>query len=215
MIIAVAALLLAGIALCTTSRAAIYRNEESLWKDNLAKNPDAWQAHARMGLSLFQQERYSEALYHWQRTVELKPELPEHHNYLALTYCRLNRFDEGIAEYREALRLTEARHSAGKNTVATIRTNLGNALALSASRLSNSRADVSGEAMHRYEEAIREYEEALLLEPQQPAVHRNLGILLAQLGRYQEAVVHLRAVLQIVPNEPLARETLEAIEAQR
>ena len=43
----------------------------------------------------------------------------------------------------------------------------------------------------------------------------NLGMLLAQLGRYDEAIPHLRATLQMVPNEPVARETLEAIEATR
>ena len=43
----------------------------------------------------------------------------------------------------------------------------------------------------------------------------NLGMLLAQLGRYDEAIPHLRATLQMVPNEPAARETLEAIEATR
>jgi hypothetical protein len=40
-------------------------------------------------------------------------------------------------------------------------------------------------------------------------------MLLAQLGRYDEAIAHLRATLQMVPNEPLARETLDAIEANR
>jgi tetratricopeptide (TPR) repeat protein len=69
--------------------------------------------------------------------------------------------------------------------------------------------------MRSYEEAIHEYESALELEPQQPAIHRNLGLLLARLGRYDEAAAHLRATLRIVPDEPLARETLDAIEASK
>ena len=67
--------------------------------------------------------------------------------------------------------------------------------------------------MRRYDDAIHQYEEALELDPQQPAIHRNLGMLLAQLGRYDEAIPHLRATLQMVPDEPVARETLDAIEA--
>jgi tetratricopeptide (TPR) repeat protein len=209
-------LLLGAMGAYSSNRAEIYRGEETLWQDNLSKNPDAWQAHARMGLRLFQQEKYPEAVYHWQRTVQLKPELAEHHNLLGLVYCRLNRFDEGIAEYREALQLEEARSSTAKSIdVATIRTNLANALTITANKLSDSTLIVSDEAMQRYEEAIREYKEALKLEPQHPAIHRNLGVLLARLGRYDEAIEHLRAVLQVVPDEPLARETLNAIEAQR
>ena len=69
--------------------------------------------------------------------------------------------------------------------------------------------------MERYEEAIREYEKALELDPQHPAIHRNLGLALIRLGRYDEAVVHLQTVLRQVPNEPTAREALDAIERQR
>jgi tetratricopeptide (TPR) repeat protein len=135
---------------------------------------------------------------------------------LGLVYCRLERFDEGIAEYRKALQLKEAKSSTAKSAgVATIRTNLANALTITANHLSASAPTVPEEAMGRYDEAIREYEKALELEPQQPAIHRNLGLLLAKLGRYDEAVLHLRATLQIVPNEPVARETLDAIEQNR
>ena len=69
--------------------------------------------------------------------------------------------------------------------------------------------------MRRYEEAIRQYQSALELEPQQPIIHRNLGMLLIKLGRDEEAIPHLRATLQIVPNEPVAREMLDAIESSR
>ena len=209
----------------TWNRADVFRNEATLWRDTLAKNPNAWQAHARLGQLFFKQERYAEAAREFERTVELKPELAEHHNMLGLADCRLGRFEEGIAQYREALRLKEAISIAADNaSIATIRTNLANALGITANNLvgktrtfSTGTSDFdgeTGEAMRRYDEAIAQYEKALELEPQQPAIHRNLGILLASLGRYSEAAVHLRAALKIVPNEPFARETLDEIEAQ-
>ena len=67
-------------------------------------------------------------------------------------------------------------------------------------------------AARRYQEAIAQYEEALSLEPMHPAIHRNLGMLLAKLGRYPEAIQHLRKVLEIAPNESNARELLEELE---
>ena len=62
---------------------------------------------------------------------------------------------------------------------------------------------------------MEQYEKALAIEPEHPAIHRNLGILLSRLGRNEEAIPHLRKVLQLVPNEPSAREILDMIEAQR
>ena len=57
-------------------------------------------------------------------------------------------------------------------------------------------------------------EEALKLQPRQPAIHRNLGILLATLGRKSQAIQHLRAALEIVPNDPNARKVSEAFERE-
>jgi len=209
-------LMLAAMGTYTFTRAAVFRDEETLWGDNLSKNPDAWQAHVQLGQRLFHQERYAEALFHLERTVQLKPELADTHNLLGLDYCRLDRFEEGIAEYRKALQLKEAK-SSGETTssVATIRTNLANALTITANNLRGSGDTIADEAMQRYEEAIRHYEKALELQPQHPAIHRNLGMLLAKLGRYDEAAAHLRATLQVVPDEPAARATLEEIEAKR
>ena len=209
-------MLVGALGIYAFARAEVYRNEETLWPDNLSKNPDAWQAHIMMAQRRFKQERYAEAAYHASRAAELKPELPDIHNELGLAYCRLERFEEGIAEHRKALQLKEAKPSTARSAgVAKIRTNLANALAITANHLSESTPTVPEEAMRRYDEAIRQYEESLALDPQQPAIHRNLGMLLAQLGRYDEAIPHLQATLQMVPNEPVARETLDAIEATR
>ena len=197
-------------------RAEVYRNEETLWSDNLSKNPDAWQAHMIMAQRRFKQEKYAEAAYHAGCAAELKPELAAIHNQLGLAYCRLDRFEEGIAEYRTALQLKEARPSNARSAeVAKIRANLANALAISANYLSESTPTVPEEVTRRYDEAVHQYEESLELDPQQPAIHRDLGKLLARLGRYDEAIPHLRATLQMWPNEPAARETLDTIEATR
>jgi protein O-mannosyl-transferase len=211
----------------TWARAGVYRDEQTLWQDNFSKNPSTWQGHNRIGQLLFNQEKFAEAAPHFERAAQLKPELADNYNLLGLVYCRLQRFEEGIAQYRKGLQLNEERPSTAQSaSTATIRVNLANALALTGNsfsdlaRAASDQGDVATaqadtkEADSRFTEAIEQYEKALAIQPGNPAIHRNLGILLSRLGRIEEAIPHLRKVLQLVPNEPSAREILEAIEAQ-
>ena len=212
----------------TWARAGVYRDEQTLWQDNFSKNPNTWQGHNRVGQLLFNQEKFAEAAPHFEQAVQLKPELADNYNLLGLVYCRLQRFEEGIAQYRKGLQLQEERPSTAQSvSTATLRVNLANALSLTGNsfsdlaRAASDQGDLAAaqadteEANARFTEAIEQYEKALAIEPEHPAIHRNLGILLSRLGRTEEAIPHLRKVLQLVPNEPSAREILDMIEAQR
>jgi len=229
--IATASIILVLLALLgsyTWARAGVYRDEQTLWQDNFSKNPNTWQGHNRVGQLLFSQEKFAEALPHFERAAQLKPELADNYNLLGLVYCRLQRFDEGIAQYRKGLQLKEEKASTAQSVgAATMRVNLANALTLTGNtfselaRAASDQGDMAAaqadakESNARFTEAVEQYEKALAIEPEHPAIHRNLGILLSQMGRNEEAIVHLRKVLELVPNEPAARETLEAIERQR
>src|SRR5205085_8475224 len=121
-------------------------------------------------------------------------------NQLGLLYSRLRRFEEGIAEYREAIRLKEINSATAQTSaLATMRTNLANALTVSTSNMTQFGSPdrtTQHEAMDRYEEAITQYQKALELQPRHPAIHRNLAIVLARIAHYREAVQHLRTVLE-------------------
>src|SRR5207248_9354955 len=128
----------------------------------------------RLGQRIGQQEKYSDANEHWRRADAFNAEFPEDHDLLGFAYWRAEQFDQGIREYREALRLKDAKPSTGQTaSVATIRTNLTNALTIVGNNLSNGAREIPAEAMRRYEEAIAQYEKALELEPNQPGIHRK------------------------------------------
>lgn len=69
-----AAMILALLAMSsyTWARATVYQSEESLWRDTLAKNPDTWQGHNRLGELLFARGDFGGAAEHCRR-VEAGP----------------------------------------------------------------------------------------------------------------------------------------------
>src|SRR5437762_8370981 len=122
----------------TWARAAVYRDEQTLWQDNFSKYPNTWQGHNRVGQLLFKQEKFAEAAPHFERAVQLKPELADNYNLLGVVYCRLQRFEEGIAQYRKGLQLNEGRPSTAQSvSTATMRVNLANALTLTGNHFSD------------------------------------------------------------------------------
>ena len=202
----VAVLSMSAMALYSWDRASIYKNEETLWLDVLSKNPDAWQGHQRIGETLFRDGKFREATEHLKRAAELKPNNPDIHNMLGLSFCREERFEEGIAEYQKAIESTLNRKRHARGPLATIHTNFANALGMIANRTG---------ASEGYERAVNEYGEALKLDPDNAATHRNLALVLAQIGAYDNAIAHLERTLQLMPGEPVATEMLAAIRQQR
>ena len=71
-----------------------------------------------LGCSLSQLDRCEEAVVHLRMAVELDPELAEAHNQFGVTLTRLGRYDDAIAQFREALRIRPD-HPATLRTSAT------------------------------------------------------------------------------------------------
>ena len=199
---------LAAMASSTWARATVYRSEESLWRDTLAKNPDTWQGHNRLGQILFARGDFAAAADHYQRAAMLKPELAPNHNNLGLAYARQEMFEPAVAAYREAI----ARSPADAPSTATFRINLANALGAWGNNIETQSGSLD-QARGLYEAAVAEYRAALDVERQNAAAHRNLGLVLLQLGQSAAAAEHLRETLRLVPNEPIATEILRELQA--
>ena len=171
----------------TWRQGAIYRDQETLWRDTIAKNPAAWMAHNNLGLLLFADGRADEAMAHYRAALAMKPDDAFAANNLGRSLAAAGKMDDAIAEFRRALR-AEPRNPEAHN-------NLGNALA----------------AQGQLQEAAAEYQRALDVRPQYADAHNNLGNVLAMLGRTDDAVAHYRAALAIDPQYRDARANLTAV----
>ena len=170
------AMLLAGtMGAMTWQQSAIYRDEETLYRATLERNPGAWLAHNNLAnLLLTKSGRGSEAMSHLQAALRLNPDFPEAH--LSMGNALLekpSRLDDAIAEYETAARLAPGSER--------VHTNLGNALLQ------------KGQTM----EAIAQLQEALRIDPANAEAHNDLGNALAQIpGALSDAIAHYRLALR-------------------
>jgi tetratricopeptide (TPR) repeat protein len=163
-----------------------YADRETLWRDTLAKNQDAWVAHNNLAGLLLRSGRYAESIEHYSEALRLRPDDPDAHANLGQALTGTGDLDAAAAEYRRA-----------------IDANPGSAdLHVRLAELEDERANLEQVAAH--------YREALRIEPDNAQRHTRLGVALAGLGRTEEAIVEYRQALDLDPTLADAHNNLGA-----
>ncbi len=130
-----------------------------------------------------------EAIAHYRKALEIKPDYVEAHNNLGNALAGRGEVDEAIAHYRKALEI--------KPDYAEAHNNLGTALA--------GRGEV--------DEAIAHFRKALEIKPDYAEAHYNLGRALAGRGRLDEAIAHFQKALALASAQN-DRDLADAIRAE-
>ena len=186
------AALAAGGAVLTLLAVASFRyahafaGEDALWTHTLATNPDAWQAHNRLGARKFARGDRAGAMSHFENATRLRPDLGETHNNLGTSLMQEGRVDEALAQFSEA---TERQPH-----VLQFAVNLGNAL-IAANRLDEAEACFRG-MIDRFPDAVQGW--------------NNLGFILLKRGDHASAVAMLRRAVELQPDSTDARDNLRA-----
>jgi Tfp pilus assembly protein PilF len=171
----------------TWQRTGVFRDQETLWRDTLAKNPASWMAYNDLGLLLQQQGHVAEALEYFQHALQLNPDYSEALDNVGTILAGGGRYDEATEYFRRA-------NQVQPNSFNTLE-NLASALA----------------ATGRYDEAIEDYRQAIQSSSKHPETFLYLGMTLGQAGRNREAVAAYRAALKLNPDLPGALNNLALI----
>jgi tetratricopeptide (TPR) repeat protein len=162
--LAVGFFLVAALGVLTWRQARLYRDNETLFRATVTRNPGCWMAYNNLGRELMRSKaRLPEAIATIERAIVLRPDYPEAHNNLGLALTQSGRPLDGIRHLEISLRL--------KPDSFQTHNNFGIALA------SSGRA---GEALHAFERAAT-------LNPALPNIHENWARALVLLGRKAEA----------------------------
>ena len=174
--LAIPGALVAAFSVLTWQHAGVFRNDETLWRDTLTKNPGCWLAHNNLGTVLLSRGDLSDAIARFEVTLQLHPDYPEGHANLANALSESGRIDEAVEHYQRALQL-DPQHPGVHN-------------ALGVALMTKGMTD----------EAIEHFRAALRARPGEAAMaHGNLGSALAMRGKLEEAMGHFDEALRLNP----------------
>ena len=168
--------LMLALGLMSWSRAWVYEDQETLWTDTLAKNPNCSTAHSGLGAFLLEGGKLDEAITQYQKALEITPDYADAHADLGAAFAQKGQVDKAMALYRKALEINP--------NYAEAYYNLGNALVQKG----------------QVDEAMVQYQKALEINPNHAQAHVNIGSVLLLKGQVDEAIAHYQKALEINPN---------------
>lgn len=165
------------LGLLSWQQSQVYRNNETLWRSALARNPAAVMAWLNLGDLLARQQDHEGAIAAFQRALALEPDNPHAHNDIGCALIVLGRAEEALGWLERAGQLAPEDKDPPSNR----------GLALS--------------TLGRHEEAIESFREALRRQPGEATVHGSLAVELMLSGREEEARHHLGEAERLKPHD--------------
>jgi tetratricopeptide (TPR) repeat protein len=225
-IIAVAAgMILGTFALLVWRQAHVYKDTDTFWRTNCARNPKLVLVLNNIGQAMVREGQVAKAIPYFSEAVILDPNYLEAHVNLAGALSEEGKVAQAIQLYTRALRIdprqAEIENSLGAALVregklaeaishfqsalriepanATAHYNLGAAIALEG----------------KPDDASREFAMALQIKPDFAEAHYYWGTLLQDAGKFDEAIAHYSAALESRPDFVAAQKNIERARAQR
>jgi tetratricopeptide (TPR) repeat protein len=205
------------LAIATFNQARIYVDEETLWRDTLRKNPEAWMAHNNLGRVYGFRGEFDKAIEHFQRTIDLYPEYYIAETNLAEALIYVAQYEEAAGHLRNALSIEPA-HADAHFLLWMALDELGETQA-AISHLQRQTELTPGFAPHfraarllaksnHPQEALAQLDKAEKFRPHSTAVAVDRGNLFMLLGNPRKAALAYRQATIRNPNSAVAHNLL-------
>jgi len=149
------ATILVALIFCARTQTSYWQNNESLWTHTLACTSDNVVGHNALGNALLKKGSVDEAIAHFQKALQIKPNSAGTHNNLGSALLQKGSVDEAIAHFQKALQI-KPDDAEAQNNLAVALFEKGN-----------------------MDEAIAHFQKALQIKPDDTKVQNNLAWALA------------------------------------
>lgn len=164
--------------------AGVFANEYEMWTYTLKSNPDAWQAHSRLGKVMIERNDSEGAFFHISESVRLRPDLAETHNNYGAMLEKKGDINGAVTELKTAAKIAP--------DIPIYKINLGSLLV----------------RLRRYQEGKEVYQALVEMDPNNPTFLCNLGVAQYFVGENDAAIASFQKALKINPHLRDARDNL-------
>ncbi len=155
---------IASLITITWIQIGYWKSSVTLFEHSIAATTNNSTLHNNIGTALAEQEKYDNAIEHYNEAIDINKNRAEFHNNLANALAAQGKYDNANLSFTEALKLNPKAETIHYNFARTLSANGQN------------------------NEAIEHYMEALQIKPGFKEANKELGNLLISLERYSEAI---------------------------
>ena len=192
----VAAVVLLGLGVRSFDQTLLWKDDVTLFSHVVAENPRSYAGHNTVARAYSLEGDHERALAHYKKALAIEPANPISLNNVGGALDRMGAHRHAVAHYE----LVFAKHTPARNNVpvfALMHTNYAAALF----------------GLQRTDDALRELDVALRLDPTSVEAIYTKGAILFNVGRVQEAIPWLQRAARAAPFNALFRKSLDAARA--
>lgn len=186
-----ATILLVTLTFLTYRQSRAYKDDPTLWRDTLAKNPNCWLAMDDLGVDAANHGDERAAMTWYDHSLAVYPIQPEAHLLRGELFANQGRLDDADREYAAAVAVAPG----------DVRTAVraGHAIAKSLA------------ARGHLDEAAKKYAEVLAVEPRLEPARLEYALILRRLNRPDQAIEQYQKAIEQNPDSVAARGALSGM----